>query len=694
MNFFKNKKEQWFQRLFNNSHIAILIVDKNRKNLMINQRLCNMFGYEEKELINQSAEILHISNKSFLNFAQLAFDLVLEGKPVDITYQFKHQNGTLFWAHISGDIIESEKEVLWTLVDVTQQILFQNQLLAKEKHLLALNSLVGLGSWEYIIKSKKIMASDEIYNLLNLPLGTHLTLDDFIKITHPEDRELASSAINTLLSGGTTHGTNLRIYIEKNGHKELHYLFQKGMLVFDHSGKTISLIVAVLDFTEHKELKSELKENKELFKYKAYHDELTGLPNRALLLDRLTQKIHHSNRLGQKVAVIFIDLDDFKSINDALGHQIGDEYLIKISRIMKKHIRKSDTLSRLGGDEFGIVLAGIDNMPNLQLLLEHYIKIAETPIQIATEVIYPRMSIGVALYPDNGKTALELLKNADAAMYKAKNDGRHVYRFYDESMSIQAYQRIGLEKDLKNAIKHNELVVYYQPQIDAEQHKIIGMEALVRWQHPVKGLIPPGQFIPLAEETNLIRELNFWVMKTAILQHRLWHQSGKQAGVLALNIAVKQLECNDCFTKISNFLKEVNCKPQWIEIEVTEGQLMKSPEKVIEMLSKFHNLGIEIAIDDFGTGYSSLSYLKRFPIDKLKIDKSFIDNLPDDQDDVAITKTVIGLAKNLGLKVIAEGVENDKQKQFLIENGCKNIQGYYYSRPIPENEMTLFFDTF
>lgn len=313
-----------------------------------------------------------------------------------------------------------------------------------------------------------------------------------------------------------------------------------------------------------------------------------------------------------------------------------------------------------------------------------------TPLIVDEHKLYSTISIGVALFPDDGSIPDVLLKNADAAMYKAKDEGRNTYRFYTEEMTEKAFERIVMETHLRQALKNEEFVVYYQPQVDGQNNQIIGMEALIRWKHETMGLVSPAKFISLAEETGLIVPLDQWTMRTAMKQFVNWYAEGLKPGVLALNLAMKQLQQKDFIEILSSILKETECKPEWVELEVTEGQIMSNPDKSIIILNQISDMGIELSVDDFGTGYSSLTYLKRLPIDKLKIDQSFIKNLPDDADDSAIAQSVIALSQNLHLKVIAEGVENEAQKDFLVKHGCRNIQGYYYAKPMPSNEMEQY----
>lgn len=471
--------------------------------------------------------------------------------------------------------------------------------------------------------------------------------------------------------------------------------------LYDRDGDIIGTIGTARDITELKKTELDLEKNlkilqehKEELEYQANHDLLTSLPNRILFMDRLEQSIKRAHRYESKTALLFIDLDHFKEINDSLTHEIGDRVLLEISQRLKEDIRESDTLSRLGGDEFGIILNDVEDIENISEFITNKMQLLNEPIIIDNHTLYISMSIGISIYPNDGESASELLKNADAAMYKAKNDGRNTYSFYDEGMTEKAFERVFLQTALKKAFAEDELVVYFQPQIDAKENKLIGMEALVRWYHPTMGIIFPDKFIPLAESTGLIVELDRIVMKKALAQFKEWFGDGLSPIKLSLNLAMKQIEERDFIDFLEETLTYYGCCYENIEFELTESQIMKNPKKSISALKKLSELGVSIAIDDFGIGYSSLSYLKNLPISKLKIDRSFVKDLPLDSDDAAISKTIITLCKNLKLNVIAEGVESYEQRDFMLENGCDFVQGYYYSRPLCIEDMTEYLGRF
>ncbi len=445
------------------------------------------------------------------------------------------------------------------------------------------------------------------------------------------------------------------------------------------------------DITERIYAQNELREQKDILYHQAHHDSLTGLPNRILFNDRLEKAIETAKRNKKTIALLFIDLDHFKEINDSLGHNFGDEILKIISNRLLEVTRDEDSIARLGGDEFTVILEKLSQVQDASLIANKIINALSQAIIVAENTLYISCSIGISIYPDDGVSAQNLLKFADSAMYKAKDEGRNNFQYYNSTMTELAFERVVMEANLRVALQNEEFIVYYQPQINGVTDKLIGMEALVRWQHPTMGLVSPAKFIPLAESTGLIVELDRFVMKTAMTQFALWYKAGLNPGTLAMNLAVKQLKQEDFIETLQNLIKDTECKPEWLELEVTESQIMTNPEEAIKILQQISDIGVELAVDDFGTGYSSLAYLKRLPIDKLKIDQAFVRELPDDEEDSAIARAIIALGKSLNLKVIAEGVETKEQKDFLVTNGCENIQGYFYSKPLPADAIEKMF---
>jgi len=456
----------------------------------------------------------------------------------------------------------------------------------------------------------------------------------------------------------------------------------------DKYGKITHIIGYAQDITEKKKAFALIQKQQNQLYYQANYDYLTDLPNRLLFDDRLKHALKTAQRKELKVALLFLDLDNFKEINDSLGHEVGDEVLKIVSKQINSVIRESDTLSRLGGDEFVVIAEDLKDAQDAAVLAENILASFVKPIVINPKLsLYLSFSVGISIYPDDGVNSGDLLKYADAAMYKAKREGKNIVKFYKSELTQKAMERVLLETHMRDGLKNEEFLVYFQPQIDARDGKQVGMEALVRWRHPEMGIVSPAHFIPLAESNGFIVDLDRYMMQKAMQFLKELYDEGLDPGVLSLNLSVRHLQSEDFFTFFTDLVEESGCKYAWLGLEVTESQLMKDPQKSIDILKQLSSLGITISIDDFGTGYSSLSYLKKLPIDKLKVDRSFIVEVPQNKEDVAIVQAIIALAKTLKLELIAEGVEHESQKEFLLNHGCNIIQGFYYSKAIDRIAM-------
>lgn len=458
----------------------------------------------------------------------------------------------------------------------------------------------------------------------------------------------------------------------------------------DEQGEIIGMLGSYEDVTTLRMMETQLEKQAALLTHQRYHDSLTQLANRVLLQDRMQHAIEKCRLHHQSFAVYFIDLDMFKKINDSLGHELGDQILCELSRRLSLLIRGEDTLARLGGDEFVILYESFDQLHETSLLAQRINEVVARPIKIGKHEFYLSASIGISLYPQDGQSVDDLLRCADAAMFRAKDLGRNQFQFYTEDLTQKAVEHIAIQAGLRQALKRDEFEVYYQPQVDAYYDAIIGVEALVRWLHPQQGLLSPINFVPIAEESGIMWEIDRWVMDHAIAQLKQWMASGLNPGKLALNIGVKQLQQADFNDWLKACLQKHDCRPEWLEFEITETELMTNFELMISRLNELEQMGVSLAIDDFGTGYSSLAYLKRLPIKKIKIDKSFIRDLPMDEEDAVITRTIIAMADQLGLKVLAEGVETPAQRAFLLQEQCSTIQGFLYSQPVNVQQMTRF----
>ena len=427
--------------------------------------------------------------------------------------------------------------------------------------------------------------------------------------------------------------------------------------------------------------------DRRLLSIMAYHDTLTGLPNRALLQDRLRQALIEAERHEQLVALMFLDLDRFKNINDTLGHDKGDLLLKAIAQRLREAVRAGDTVSRPGGDEFIIVLAGIDHVDSASRVAQKIMESFSRPFAVENRELFVSCSIGITLYPFDDRDMETLFRNADAAMYHAKDEGRNNFQFYSAEMNAQSLKRLTLESALQRALERGEFRLHYQPQVGIESGAAVGVEALIRWQHPDMGLVSPAEFIPLAEETGLIVPIGEWVMRTACAQARMWHDQGGLPLRVAINISARQFRQRDLLDRIKATLRDTGCRPEWLEVELTEGLVMQDLRRTLDVLRGLKGMGISIAVDDFGTGYSSLSYLRRLPINVIKIDRSFIESVTNNPDDAAITAGIIALAKSLKLKLVAEGVETLAQLEFLRAHQCDEMQGYLFSPALAAPEL-------
>jgi len=421
----------------------------------------------------------------------------------------------------------------------------------------------------------------------------------------------------------------------------------------------------------------------------AYYDSLTGLPNRRLFNDRLRQTLALAQRHKQLLAVMFLDLDRFKLINDTLGHTVGDRLLMAVAKRLKNCCRREgDTVARQGGDEFIVNLSAILDVKDALKVAQKIVDVFRNPFVIDEHELFVTTSIGISVYPHDGRTGDALIKNADVAMYRAKEQGRNNCQLFTPEMNTRAFERLSLENDMHRALERDEFVLHYQPKVNVEHGQITCMEALVRWQHPTMGLVPPARFIPLAEETGLIVPLGEWVLRTACLQNRAWQDAGYPTMQVAVNLSPRQLQQGNLAETVARVLAETGLAPRWLVIEVTESILMDDAEGTIRTFRQLERMGVQIAIDDFGTGYSSLQYLKKFPVHTLKIDRSFVREIASNPDDEAIAGAVITMAEGLNLRVVAEGVETVEQMEVLRALNCRDMQGFLFSRPAPADQFT------
>jgi len=443
------------------------------------------------------------------------------------------------------------------------------------------------------------------------------------------------------------------------------------------------------DITERKQAEDALREQQSRLNYMAFHDSLTALPNRALFYDRINHGLARAKRSGNKLVLMLLDLDRFKYINDSLGHDAGDLLLKTLSGRLQDNVRDMDTVARLGGDEFVVLLEGIQDSDDITAVAQKLLTNIAMPINVVGHEISTSVSIGISVFPEDGNDTDTLLKNADIAMYKAKEAGKNNFKFYTEGMNASAVNFLLLENDLRRAIETDQLMLYFQPQFDLQTESLMGMEALVRWDHPDRGIISPAHFIPLAEETGLIVALGDWVLRASCAQQKIWLDQGKYTRRVAVNLSPRQFREQNFPQRVAEILAAVDLPAQYLELEITESSAMEHAGETINMMNELNSMGLSLAIDDFGTGYSSLAYLRRFPIQKLKIDRSFISDVAVDQNDAAIAKSIISLAHNMSLSVVAEGVENSDQAKWLRERGCDMAQGFLFAKPMSVEQLDM-----
>jgi diguanylate cyclase (GGDEF)-like protein/PAS domain S-box-containing protein len=500
-------------------------------------------------------------------------------------------------------------------------------------------------------------------------------LTEVFQIVDGATREPSLNPMELAIQTRTTVGLSANCVLIRRDQTEIS-IEDSAAPIHDRSGSITGAVIVFHDVGMSRAVTEEMARL-------AQHDSLTDLPNRLLLTDRMNQAIARASRNGTRLAAMYLDLDGFKHVNDSLGHAVGDKMLQSVARRLVSCVRSSDTVSRLGGDEFLVLLSEISHAADASIAARKILAALTSAHSVDESNLHITLSIGLSTYPDDGQDAETLIKNADTAMYQAKETGRNNYRFYTKEMNVRAIERQDIEAELCLALERKELVLHYQPKVSLDTGEITGVEALVRWVHPNRGLIPPAQFIPIAEDCGLILPIGKWVLREACRQLKVWLDAGLHVVPVSVNVSSLEFRSGDFIGGLRAILKETHLDPSYLELELTETVLMQRAESTTSVLRALKSIGVRLAVDDFGTGYSSLSYLKRFPIDSLKIDRSFVREISADTDDATIVSAVITMAKSLKKCVIAEGVETEDQIKFLQSCGCNQAQGFYFSRPVP-----------
>jgi diguanylate cyclase (GGDEF)-like protein/PAS domain S-box-containing protein len=570
-----------------------------------------------------------------------------------------------------------------------------DDLRGSEARLASAQRIARLGNWERQIKSGRMQWSEEMFRIFGVDPKTFTpNLQTYLDLIHPQDRDLVARATGDAVRKEGPYSFDARIVMPDG---TVCFVHEQAEVVFEDDGTPLRLEGTTQDITERKQIEDQIR-------FLAYYDGLTRLPNRALFMERLNQSLASAQRQGRTVAMLFLDLDRFKRINDTLGHTVGDRLLQAVSERLKKCLRSTDTIARgdplastdsvarLGGDEFIVTISDIARGEDAARIARRILESMAEPFKLEEHEVFVTGSIGISLFPHDGADVETLLKNADSAMYHAKDAGRGSYQFYNKSMNASAFQRLALENAMRKALEREEFMLYYQPQVDVTTGAIFGAEALIRWKHPDLGMVSPADFIPLAEETGLILPIGEWVVRTAAAQGKAWQDAGHGPLIVAVNLSGRQFRQQQLVDTVGEALKATGFDPRCLELEITESILVQSVEDTIATLKRLRGMGPRISIDDFGTGYSSLTYLKRFPIDTLKIDQSFTRDIGTDPGDAAITAAIIAMAEGLKMAVIAEGVETEEQRDCLLQRRCRLMQGYLFSKPVPADQFRILLE--
>lgn len=658
----------------------LAITDHKGIILRANEQFCRISKYERSELIGNDHRIL---NSGFhpKGFFKDMWSCIRSGQVWRGEIRNRAKDGSYYWVDTTIVPFKNQAGEIYQYLSIRSDITARKQMedelkRSEEKYrIIAENtsdiiSIINLdGEFLYLSPSQKrvwehTVPDEEIHNLFEWIVE--------------DDRDIFAYAIQHAFSTRKEYMVECRINTQRN---DVIWTESKINPIMDEEGNVTKLLLVTRDVTDR-------KQSEETIHHLAYHDALTDLPNRRMYVQQLSKEMMQAKRFQSNLAVLFLDLDRFKDVNDSFGHDVGDMLLIEASKRLQACLKPGDVVARLGGDEFTIMQNQLQDQNEATALAEQIMNQLQRPFELDGHVFNVSCSIGIALYPQDGDNPEDLLKRADTALYTVKSRGKNGYDFFDPTMEAKSLERILMENEMRKAIEQEQFQIYYQPKIDIATSAMTGMEALVRWVHPELGIIPPNRFIPIAEETGMILALGEWILKQACKQNKIWHDQGYTLKV-SVNLSARQIYQKDLVEMIKDILRETNLSPDWLELEITESIFVKM-EEATAVLQQIRDIGIQISIDDFGTGYSSFSYIKSLPVDTIKIDASFIRDIHHNQESQAIVKAIVTIAQSLNMNVIAEGIELHDQVAALKENGCDHGQGYLFSKPLPTDDFDQF----
>lgn len=654
------------------------VTNKDGVIISVNDKLCEISGYRREELIGKNHRMLNSSYHS-KEFFESLWQTIIQGKIWQGEIRNLTKDGQYFWVDTTIVPFLDEMNKPYQFISVRHDITERKQIEVKLQQSERMHRLITENTSDLIAiispDTKFQYVSPSYETVLNVDL-TNIEASYLSDWIHEADREQVNEQVTTLLTN-QGHSINIDYRLLTDGNSAI-YVNSTINVIYTDTQEIACLILVTRDITESKKAE-------QTYAHFAMHDALTDLPNRRHFLQMLDREVALAHETSSPFALLFIDLDQFKYVNDRWGHQIGDTILAEFADRLKFTLRSFDIVARLGGDEFAVVLRNVDNQSQARRFVRKIIDAVKVPVDIDDEQYTINCIVGIAFYPEHAKTADEILSKADTALYAMKERGKG-YLFYDPELEEQSLEQVLLENELRKAIENNEFYIDYQPKVNLDTGELIGLEALLRWQHPELGLISPGQFIPLAEESGLIVPIGEWVLREAVKQNKSWQEQGYPPVKISVNVSVRQLADEQFIYCLKEILHDAELNPDLLELEVTET-IFVDVENAGDLLQRIRELGVHISVDDFGTGYSTFNYIKKLPIDTLKIDRSFISDIDVNEESQAIASAIITLAKTLNINVLAEGIERNAQAKLLKNNGCKQRQGFYFGKPISAQKV-------